>query len=94
MPVSVTPSAAHILRIVPRYDGARPTLVAAGDRIDSAIGGTPMVRLTEVVEPGMAEVWIKLEGLQPAGSIKDRTALGMILDAEQRGFRGHASTAA
>jgi cysteine synthase len=31
-------------------------------------------------------VWLKLEGMQPAGSIKDRTALGMILDAEQRGI--------
>jgi cysteine synthase A len=62
------------------------TLIASGHRIDAAIGETPMVRLERVVEPGMAEVWVKLEGLQPAGSIKDRTALGMILDAEQRGL--------
>jgi cysteine synthase A len=62
------------------------TLVAAGDGIDAAIGSTPMTRLGRVVEPDMAEVWIKLEGMQPAGSIKDRTALGMILDAEQRGI--------
>jgi cysteine synthase A len=33
----------------------------------------------------MAEVWVKLEGSNPGGSIKDRTALGMITDAEQRG---------
>lgn len=44
-----------------------------------------MVRLARVVEPGMAEVWIKLEGMNPGGSIKDRTALGMVLDAEARG---------
>lgn len=62
------------------------TLVPIGHRIDSAIGQTPMARLERVVEPGMSEVWVKLEGLQPAGSIKDRTALGMILDAEQRGL--------
>jgi len=43
------------------------------------------VRLVKVVEPGMAEVWMKLEGLNPGGSIKDRTAFGMITDAEQRG---------
>jgi cysteine synthase A len=55
-------------------------------RIDSTIGGTPLVKLERVVEPGMAEVWIKLEGLNPGGSIKDRTALGMILDAEERGL--------
>jgi len=62
------------------------TLVPVGHRIDSAIGQTPMARLERVVEPGMSEVWVKLEGLQPAGSIKDRTALGMILDAERRGL--------
>jgi cysteine synthase len=62
------------------------TLVAGGDGIATTIGATPMVRLQHVVEPGMAEVWLKLEGMQPAGSIKDRTALGMILDAEQRGI--------
>jgi len=58
----------------------------AGDaRIDGAIGNTPMVRLTRVVEPGMAEVWVKIEGMNPGGSIKDRTALGMIVDAERSG---------
>src|SRR5262249_11291135 len=62
------------------------TLVAVGTGIDAAIGATPMTRLDRIVEPGMAEVWVKLEGMQPAGSIKDRTALGMILDAEQRGI--------
>jgi cysteine synthase A len=64
----------------------RRTLVPPGAGIDAAIGATPMTRLDRVVEPGMAEVWVKLEGMQPAGSIKDRTALGMILDAEQRGI--------
>jgi cysteine synthase A len=54
-------------------------------RIDSAIGRTPIVQLTRVVEPDMAEVWVKIEGVNPGGSIKDRTALGMILDAEERG---------
>ncbi|MBK5188150.1 MAG: cysteine synthase A [Gemmatimonadaceae bacterium] len=53
--------------------------------IDAAIGRTPLVRLEKVVEPGMAELWMKVEGMNPGGSIKDRTALGMITDAEQRG---------
>jgi len=53
--------------------------------IDAAIGRTPLVRLEKVVEPEMAEVWMKVEGSNPGGSIKDRTALGMITDAEQRG---------
>lgn len=53
--------------------------------IDAAIGRTPLVRLEKVVEPEMAELWMKVEGMNPGGSIKDRTALGMITDAEQRG---------
>jgi cysteine synthase A len=44
-----------------------------------------VVRLERVVEPDMAEVWVKVEGMNPGSSIKDRTALGMILDAEERG---------
>ncbi|HEX8906835.1 MAG TPA: cysteine synthase A, partial [Longimicrobiaceae bacterium] len=55
-------------------------------RIDRYIGGTPTVRLERVVEPHLAEVWVKVEGMNPGGSIKDRTALAMIVDAEQRGL--------
>lgn len=54
-------------------------------RLDAFIGDTPLVKLFRVVDPDMAEVWIKLEGFNPAGSIKDRTAKGMIDDAEERG---------
>jgi cysteine synthase A len=63
-----------------------PAAALPAGRVDAAIGNTPMVRLSRVVEPGMAEVWVKLEGMNPGGSIKDRTALGMILDAEARGI--------
>lgn len=54
--------------------------------VEHVIGKTPMVRLHRVAEPGMAEVWIKLEGTNPGGSIKDRTAWYMIKDAEARGI--------
>ena len=54
--------------------------------IDQFIGQTPLVALQRVVEPGMAEVWVKVEGMNPGGSIKDRTALAMIVDAEERGL--------
>lgn len=53
--------------------------------IDDFIGNTPLIRLERVVEPGMAEVWIKHEGLNPGGSIKDRTALAMVTAAERSG---------
>ncbi len=50
-----------------------------------AIGSTPVVRLERLVEPGMAEVWVKLESDNPTGSYKDRMALAMIEGAEQAG---------
>lgn len=53
--------------------------------IDRHIGDTPVVRLQRVVEAGMADVHVKVEGMNPGGSIKDRTALAMVLDAEERG---------
>ncbi len=81
-----SPEGAVIGEVEPEFPAAARTLVASGDGITAAIGATPMVRLQRVVGPEMAEVWLKLEGTQPAGSIKDRTALGMILDAEQRGI--------
>jgi cysteine synthase A len=61
-------------------------VTTAGDRIDTHIGATPVVRLQRVVESEMAEIWVKLEGSNPGGSIKDRTALAMIVDAERRGL--------
>jgi cysteine synthase A len=49
------------------------------------IGNTPMVKLSRMSGPADAEVWVKLEGFNPGGSVKDRIALAMIEDAEQRG---------
>lgn len=51
----------------------------------AAIGRTPVVRLSRLVEPGMAEVWVKLESYNPTGSYKDRMALAMIEGAERSG---------
>lgn len=50
------------------------------------IGQTPMVRLNKLVDEGSAEVLAKLEWFNPGGSVKDRTALAMITDAEERGL--------
>jgi cysteine synthase A len=49
------------------------------------IGNTPMVKLARMSGPSDAEVWVKLESFNPGGSVKDRIALAMIEDAEQRG---------
>src|SRR6185503_13333187 len=51
----------------------------------SAIGNTPIVRLSRIVPSGAADVWVKLEYYNPTGSYKDRMALSMIERAEQRG---------
>ena len=49
------------------------------------VGGTPVVRLNKVVPRDAAEVWVKLESYNPAGSVKDRIALSMIEAAERDG---------
>lgn len=50
------------------------------------VGHTPMVHLARLSPEGGASIYVKLEFLNPGGSIKDRAALGMLLDAEQRGL--------
>jgi cysteine synthase A len=51
------------------------------------VGQTPMLRLRRLEEASggaCAEIWAKLEFLNPGGSVKDRAALGIVLDAERR----------
>src|SRR5215469_4523326 len=62
------------------------------DDVLSAIGRTPLVRLKRVVDPRTAEVLAKLEFFAPGGSVKDRPALAMILDAEKRGLLKSGAT--
>ncbi len=56
-----------------------------------AVGHTPLVRLNRLVEPGMAQILVKYEGVNIGGSIKTRTALKMIEEAEMRGDIGPES---
>ncbi|MCX8072293.1 MAG: cysteine synthase A [Candidatus Binatia bacterium] len=49
------------------------------------IGDTPVVRLRRIVEPGCAEIWGKLESMNPGGSVKDRICLAMVEAAERDG---------
>lgn len=51
-----------------------------------AVGHTPMIRLNRMNSPENAQVLVKFEGLNVGGSIKTRTALNMIEDAERRGI--------
>ncbi|MEM9757653.1 MAG: cysteine synthase CysM [Pseudomonadota bacterium] len=53
--------------------------------IESCIGGTPLVRLQRLPGDTSNTILAKLEGNNPAGSVKDRPALSMIAEAEARG---------
>ena len=60
--------------------------------ITELVGHTPMLQLTRVAPATGADLFAKLEFLNPGGSVKDRAALGMILDAEARGLLHAGST--
>ncbi|WP_333602623.1 cysteine synthase CysM [Atlantibacter hermannii] len=53
--------------------------------LEQTIGNTPLVQLQRMVPDNGSEIWVKLEGNNPAGSVKDRAALSMIVEAEKRG---------
>ncbi len=58
--------------------------MAVYDSILDTIGGTPVVKLHRVA-PAHVSLYVKVESFNPGGSVKDRLALAVILDAEQRG---------
>ncbi|CNH11703.1 cysteine synthase B [Yersinia thracica] len=53
--------------------------------LEHCIGNTPLVKLQRMSQGLNAQIWVKLEGNNPAGSVKDRAALAMIQQAELRG---------
>lgn len=55
------------------------------DSILDTIGRTPVVRLRRIAPPHV-QVYVKIEAFNPGGSVKDRLALALILDAEARGI--------
>ena len=55
------------------------------DDITQLVGETPILRLKRIVPAGSAEVYAKLEYLNPGGSVKDRAAIGIIRRAEEQG---------
>ena len=54
------------------------------------IGNTPLVKLRHLTGKDSADVYVKLEGANPTGSMKDRMALSLIEGAERRGELGPA----
>ena len=59
--------------------------MAIVDSILDTIGRTPVVKLQRLA-PAHAELYVKVEAFNPAGSVKDRLALAIVLDAEARGL--------
>ena len=55
------------------------------ESILQSIGRTPLVRLRRLGEGLPCPVYVKVEALNPGGSVKDRVGQAMILEAEQRG---------
>jgi len=55
------------------------------ENIIQLIGNTPLVKLNKIPGPDHADIWAKLEGCNPGGSVKDRIALSMIETAEREG---------
>ena len=56
------------------------------DSVVDAIGNTPIVKLNNLTKDLEAEVDVKMESFNPTGSVKDRVAVAMIEDAEQKGL--------
>ncbi|MBL8149788.1 MAG: cysteine synthase A [Blastocatellia bacterium] len=64
----------------------------ASENILDLIGKTPLLRLKNLEKENSAKVYAKLEYFNPGGSIKDRAALGLVLDAERKGLISSGST--
>jgi cysteine synthase len=62
------------------------------DDITQLVGETPILKLKRIVPAGSADVYAKLEYLNPGGSVKDRAAIGMIRRAEEQGLLKNGGT--
>jgi cysteine synthase len=62
------------------------TRLRVADDITQLVGETPLLQLKKLVPPDSAEIYAKLEYLNPGGSVKDRAAVGIIRRAEEQGL--------
>jgi cysteine synthase len=60
--------------------------IGVAESVLDLIGQTPLLHLARFAQPPLADIYAKIEWLNPGGSVKDRVALGMILDAEEKGL--------
>jgi cysteine synthase A len=66
--------------------------LGVAESVIDLVGNTPLLHLARFAPPPVADIYAKLECFNPGGSVKDRAALGMILDAEQRGLLKSGAT--
>jgi cysteine synthase len=75
-----------------RLKSSEISRLRVADDITQLVGETPMLQLKRVVPAGSADVFAKLEYLNPGGSLKDRAAIGIIRRAEQEGKLARGGT--
>ena len=75
-----------------RIKSSEVSRLRVADDITQLVGETPMLQLKRLVPAGSADVFAKLEYLNPGGSVKDRAAVGIIRRAEQEGKLGPGGT--
>lgn len=68
------------------------TRLRVADDITQLVGETPLLQFKKLVPPGAAEIYAKLEYLNPGGSVKDRAAIGIIRRAEEQGLLKRGGT--
>ena len=68
------------------------TRLRVADDITQLVGETPLLQLKSLTPPGSADVYAKLEYLNPGGSVKDRAAIGIIRRAEEQGLLRRGGT--
>ncbi|MBI5750254.1 MAG: pyridoxal-phosphate dependent enzyme, partial [Nitrospinae bacterium] len=56
------------------------------DDVTGLIGSTPLIRLNKIVPENYANIYAKVEYFNPGGSVKDRIALSMVVNAEKKGL--------
>ncbi len=74
-----------MLSFIPHVINVNEVFMSQYPTIESIIGQTPLVRLQRINPNSSNTILLKLEGQNPAGSVKDRPALNMIVQAERRG---------
>lgn len=78
--------------IVPFVAPRTAERLRTAERILDLVGATPLLRLGTLEPPDGAQIWAKLEYLNPGGSVKDRAAIGMLEAAERDGLLAPGST--